>query len=140
MNLRQFLLDIPHSEPVDLADLVPYIPFHRVTHLLFRFDSQIPRSHHHFESAWVVNLHLLMAFPLDITAMPVLQVVEIRWIGFRLSRRLEGHLMSTKVHHLLDSLASRFEQRKVEFIESSDDLLKGPIAIRSIVDKFQAGR
>jgi hypothetical protein len=140
MNLHQFLLDVSSNKYVDLTDLVPYIPFHQVTHISFRFDSCIPRGSDDLESAWAANLDRLMAIPLDTTAMPVLQVVEIRWIGIRLSRVLEDRPISTKVHHLLDSLTSRFEHREVEFIESPYDLFKGPSPIRDIVDKFQAGR
>jgi hypothetical protein len=64
MNLRQFLLDIPNNTPVDLPDLVPYVPFNQVTHIHFRFYSVIPRGRHDLESAWAANFHLLMAFPL----------------------------------------------------------------------------
>jgi hypothetical protein len=139
ISLRQFLLVIPQNTNVDLTDLVPYIPFHQVTHILFCFYFGIPGGGD-LESAWAANLDLLMAFPLDTIAMPVLQVVEVRWPGISLCKVLEDRPILTKIHHLLDSLVSRFEHRKVEFIESPYDLLKGPTPIRGIVDKFQAGR
>jgi hypothetical protein len=139
MNLRQFLLGISFDKSVDLTDLVPYIPFHQVTHILFCFNSCIPRDPHDLESVWAANLELLMAFPLNTTSMPVLQVVEVMWLGIRPSEMLEDRLMLTKVHDLMDSLASRFERREVEFIESPYDLFTGPTPIRNTVDKFQAG-
>jgi hypothetical protein len=141
MNLRQFLLDIPNDVyGVNLTWLVPYIPFHQVTHILFRFYSSLPRGPHDYESLWAANFNELMALPLNTTAMPVLQVVEVRWLGTRRPEMLEDHLVSTQVRYLLDCLALWFKQRKVEFIESPCDLLKGPTPIRNIVDKFKAGR
>jgi hypothetical protein len=129
MNLHQVLLDVLGSIDITpLMILIPHIPFHRIIHIVFGFYSHI-HDHAH------CRFDLLMAFPLDVTAMPALQVVEIGWRTYRLSSMMEGN---PQVLHLLDSLASKFERRGVDFIESQRDLLTGPVPIRRLVDNFRA--
>jgi hypothetical protein len=117
---------------VDLTVLVPHIPFHTVRHIVLRPSP--PPSQGHIDQ-WLSQFHNRMCFPLNPTAMPMLCVLEMRR-GLS-AKSIKSHSRSAAILSLLKLLATKFEQRGVQFINTQHDLRKGPKPIKDIIYSLQ---
>ena len=115
-----------------LPRLSAYVPFHRLEWLGLNL-LQPPWC----LGVWTSRCERLLAFPLDPTAMPKLQTLEINW-GAR--RVVDQDLTATDRSEFVaffQRMITIFEQRGVELIEPQLDLLHNPMSMHSIVDSFR---
>jgi hypothetical protein len=130
VSLRHINLESIESD--DLTALVPHIPFHTVRHIVLPFRAPPNRGH---IDLWLSQFYDRMCFPLNPTAMPMLCTLEI---GLGLSTNsIKSHSRSAEILSLLKLLATKFEQRGVQFINTQKDLRKGPIHIKDIIPSLQ---
>jgi hypothetical protein len=130
ISLRHINLESIESD--DLTALVPHIPFHSVRHVVLRFRTPPIRGH---IDRWLSQLYDRMCFPLNPTAMPMLCILEI---GRGLSAKsIKSHSRSAEILSLLKLLATKFEQRSVQFMKTQKDLRKGPERIKDMIYSFQ---
>jgi hypothetical protein len=116
---------------VDLTALVPHIPFHNVRHIVLRPSTP---SWGHVDQ-WLSEFYDRMCFPLNPTAMPMLRVLEMRR-GLS-AMTIKSHSGSAEILSLLKLLATKFEQRGVQFINTQHDLRKDPEHIKDIIYSLQ---
>jgi hypothetical protein len=76
-----------------------------------------------------------MSFLLNPTAMPMLCVLEMGW-GLS-AKSIKSHTGSAEVLSLLKLLATKFEQRGVQFINTQQDLRKDPERIKDMIYSIQ---
>jgi hypothetical protein len=130
VSLRHINLDSIVSD--GFTALVPHIPFHIVRHIVLR--SRPPPSGGYIDR-WLSQFYDRMCFPLNPTAMPMLCILEI---GRGLSlKSIKSHSRSAEILSLLKLLATKFEQRGVQFIKGQKDLRKGPERIKDIIYSFE---
>jgi hypothetical protein len=133
VSIRQVVLTtIPED---DFAALVPHIPFHRVTHLVICLDNHLPRGAD--ICSWLSQFYDRMCFPLSSTAMPALRILEMKWSFAGLSHAAKSHSQCGAILSLFNLLATRFEQRGIQFIEAQTDLRKAQESINDIVHHLQ---
>jgi hypothetical protein len=118
--------------PVDFTALVPHIPFHTVRHIVLRSRSLPSQGH---IDRWLSQFYDDMRFPLNPTAMPMLCVLEMTRGPSAMS--IKSHPRSAEILSLLKLLATKFEQRGVQFITTQQDLRKGPERIEDIIYSLQ---
>jgi hypothetical protein len=131
--LRQVILENVPSE--DLVTLIPHIPFHNVTHIILNPISTPPRWGHIYP--WLSQFYDRMSFPLNPTTMPMLRILEIRWALSGIYMVIKEHSESAEILSLFSSLAAKFEQRGVQFIEAQKDVRKAPEPIKDIIKTLQ---
>jgi hypothetical protein len=130
ISLRHINLESIASD--DFTALVPHIPFHIVRHIVLR--SRILSSRQHVDQC-LSQFYDDMCFPLNPTAMPMLCVLEMGWELSAMS--IKSHSGSAEILSLLKLLATKFEQRGVQFINTHRDLRKGPERIKDIIYSIQ---
>jgi hypothetical protein len=132
VSLRHINLESVPSDHFDFTALVPHIPFHTVRHIVLR--SRTPPSRGHIDR-WLSQFYDHMCFPLNPTATPKLCVLEIaRGLS---AKSIKSHSKSAEILSLLKLLATKFEQRGVQFIKTQKDLRKGPESIKDIIYSLQ---
>jgi hypothetical protein len=115
VSLRHITLENIASD--DFTALVPHIPFHTVRHIDLLPPTPPIRGH---IDRWLSQFYDWMCFPLNPTAMPMLCVLELEW-GLSLIS-IESHSTFAGLLSLLKRLATKFEQRGVQFINTQQDL------------------
>jgi hypothetical protein len=125
-------IDLGRIESDDLTALVLHIPLHPVRHIVLR--SRVPPIQVHIDR-WLSQFYDRMSFPLNPTAMPMLCVLELnRGLS---ANSIKSYSRSAEILSLLKLLATKFEQRGVQFINTQDDLREGPIRIKDIISSLQ---
>jgi hypothetical protein len=130
VSLRHITLESILSD--GLPALVPHIPFHNVRHMVLRSRSLPSRGR---IDPWLSQFYDDVCFPLNPTAMPMLCVLEMSQ-GLS-AKSIKSQSRSAKILSLLKLLASKFEQRGVQFINTQHDLRKGPEHIKDIIYSLQ---
>jgi hypothetical protein len=132
VSLRHINLEGVRSDHFNFTALVPHIPFHTVRHIVLCPPTLLSRGDIDW---WLSQFYDRMCFPLNPTAMPMLCVLEM-------SRRLsaisiKSHPRSAEILSLLKLLATKFEQRGVQFINTQQDSQNGPERIEDIIYSLQ---
>jgi hypothetical protein len=130
VSLRHINLERIASD--DLTTLVLHIPLHNVRHIVL--PSRTPPSRGHIDR-WLSQFYERMSFPLNPTAMPMLCVLEMKR-GLS-AKSIKLHSRSAEILSLLKLLATKFEQRGVQFINTQKDLRKGPECVKDIIYSLQ---
>jgi hypothetical protein len=130
VSLRHINLESIESD--DLTGLVSHIPFHTVRHIVL--CPLIPPIRGHIDR-WLAQFYDHMSFLLNPTAMPMLCVLEMGW-GLS-AKSIKSHTGSAEVLSLLKLLATKFEQRGVQFINTQQDLRKDPERIKDMIYSIQ---
>jgi hypothetical protein len=130
VSLRHINLESTPSD--DFTALVPHIPFHTVRHIVLR-SCALPKRRDIDE--WLSEFYDRMCFPLNPTAMPMLCVLEMtRGLS---TKSIKSYSRSAEILSLLKVLATKFERRGVQFINTYQDLRKGSESIKDIIYSFQ---
>jgi hypothetical protein len=132
VSLRHINLESVRSYDFNFTALVPHIPFHTVRHIVL-YPLILPSQGH--IDWWLSQFYDHMCFPLNPTAMPMLCVLEIpRGLS---ASSIKSHSGPAEILSLLKLLATKFEQRGVQFINTQQDLRKGPESIKDMIYSIQ---
>ena len=126
-NLNQVFLTV-HPSTL-LPSLSSFIPFHRIE----RLGLNLPKS----PWDWVdrmYNCERLLSFPLDVSAMPKLRILELCWSARRVVDWNSTAVDRSEFVEFFQGIITSFEQRGVHMSEL--DLLHDPMSFQSIVNSF----
>ena len=129
-NLTQLYLTI--NRPTVLRYHSVFSPFHRLEQLGLNLLKPP-----WFWEDWTSHCEHLLELPLDPSAMPKLQILEISWGARRIVDWDSTATDRSDFVAYFQPMTTLFEQRGVELIEPQLDLLHNPMSIQSIVDIFR---